>query len=254
MAFCFPVGDCCGCNMERGSYHSASGADGWLLVLASNSRCVSVLLHIGKTDKTKRGGKKQQLQYVFVLSLIGSVAYFFLMPIAEGSPFHTNFHYVCHFSIMVMGGLCYLQRDKLVCKWLWKDALAMLLSFVAYFVILKIGKGQCGIRYYSQILALVPLHTFVYYFYKMCSYSWCQRAFQTPILGRTLAIIAALTLEIYVVQFSVISNCFNYLFPLNILIVFVLTAFAAYLLKVLTSLFLAILSKEHLIWKEIVKV
>ncbi len=153
-----------------------------------------------------------------------------------------------------MGGLCYLQRDKLVCKWLWKDALAMLLSFVAYFVILKIGKGQCGIRYYSQILALVPLHTFVYYFYKMCSYSWCQRAFQTPILGRTLAIIAALTLEIYVVQFSVISNCFNYLFPLNILIVFVLTAFAAYLLKVLTSLFLAILSKEHLIWKEIVKV
>ena len=176
------------------------------------------------------------------------------MPIAEGSPFHTNFHYVCHFSIMVMGGLCYLQRDKLVCKWLWKDALAMLLSFVAYFVILKIGKGQCGIRYYSQILALVPLHTFVYYFYKMCSYSWCQRAFQTPILGRTLAIIAALTLEIYVVQFSVISNCFNYLFPLNILIVFVLIAFAAYLLKVLTSLFLAILSKEHLIWKEIVKV
>ena len=209
-----------------------------------------------KTDVLGRtgGGKYQQLQYMFVLSLIASVAFFFLMPIAEGSPFHTDLHYVCHFSIMVMGGLCYQQRDKLVCNGLWKDAIVMLLSFVAYFVILKIGKGQGGIRYYSQILALVPLHTFVYYFYKMCSYSWCQRAFQIPVLGRTLAIIAALTLEIYVVQFSIITNLFNQLFPLNIFIVFVLIVFAAYLLKVLTSLFLAILSKEHLAWKEIVEV
>lgn len=209
---------------------------------------------LAKPIKRIGGGNKQQLQYVFVLSLVGSVAFFFLMPIAEGSPFHTNFHYVCHFSIMVMGGLCYLQRDKLVCNGLWKDALAMVVFFVAYFVILKIGKGQCGIRYYSQVLALVPLHLFVYYFYKMCSYSWCQRAFQTPVFGRIIAIIAALTLEIYVVQFSIITNQFNQLFPLNILIVFVLIAFAAYLLKVLTSLFLAILSKEHLVWKEIVKV
>lgn len=209
---------------------------------------------LAKPIKRIGGGKKQQLQYVFVLSLIGSVAFFFLMPIAEGSPFHTNFHYVCHFSIMVMGGLCYMQRDKLVCNGLWKDVLVMLLSFGAYFVILKIGKGQSGIRYYSQILALVPLHTFVYYFYKMCSYSWCQRAFKTPVLGRTLAIIAALTLEIYVVQFSIITNHFNSLFPLNILIVFVLISFAAYLLKVLTSLFLAVLSKEHLVWRDIVKV
>lgn len=199
-------------------------------------------------------GGKNLLKYVFVLSLVVSVVFFFLMPIAAGSPFHTDFHYVCHFSIMVMGGLCYIQCDKLACKALWKDTLAMTLSFVLYFIILKIGKGQNGIRYHLQILALLPLHTFVYYFYKMCSYSWCQRVFQTRVLGRALAVIAAMTLEIYVVQFVMITNLFNHLFPLNILIVFVLISLAAYILKVLTSLFLAVLSKDHLIWKSIVKV
>ena len=60
MTLCVLVGNCCGCNMERGSYHSASGADGWLLVLASNSRCVSALLHI---DKTKGGERPRTSAY-----------------------------------------------------------------------------------------------------------------------------------------------------------------------------------------------
>ena len=43
-----------------------------------------------------------------------------------------------------------------------RDMLWMIVSFIAYFVILKIGKGAMGIRYYSQITALIPLHIVVY--------------------------------------------------------------------------------------------
>lgn len=46
---------------------------------------------------------------------------------------------------------------------------------------------------------------------------------------------------------------FNSLFPLNVLLVFAIIVLAAYLLKVMTSLFLAVLSKEDLEWKEIVR-
>ena len=74
----------------------------------------------------------------------------------------TYFHYVCHFSVMVMGGLCYSLRDKIKCMSITRDMLWMIVSFIAYFVILKIGKGAMGIRYYSQITALIPLHIFVY--------------------------------------------------------------------------------------------
>lgn len=165
----------------------------------------------------------------------------------------TYFHYVCHFSVMVMGGLCYLLRDKVKCSSIMRDMLWMIVSFIAYFVILKIGKGAMGIRYYSQITALIPLHTFVYYLYKVASYSWCDKAFHSIVLGRVMSWIAALTLEVYIVQFAFITNQFNSIFPLNVLLVFAIIVLAAYLLKVMTSLFLAVLSKEDLEWKEIVR-
>lgn len=191
---------------------------------------------------------------VFALSFLLTIVYFFLMPKAEGSPFHTSLHYVCHFSIMVLGGICYLLRDKICCNKLWRDMLWMVLSFVLYFLILKVGKGQLGIRYNLQILALIPLHTFVYYLYKVSSYSWCNCCFRKKFLGRTLSVVAALTLEIYIVQFTFITDSLNRLFPLNVVIVFGVIVLAAYVLKVLTSLFLALMSTEHLVWRELVKV
>ena len=145
---------------------------------------------------------------------------------ACGSPFHTSFHYVCHFSVMVMGGLCYLLRDKVKCSSIMRDMLWMIVSFIAYFVILKIGKGAMGIRYYSQITALIPLHIFVYYLYKVASYSWCKKAFCSMIVGKIMSWIAALTLEIYIVQFSFVTNQFNSLFPLNLLLVNLCITFA----------------------------
>lgn len=134
-----------------------------------------------------------------------------------------------------------------------RDMLWMIVSFIAYFVILKIGKGAMGIRYYSQITALIPLHTFVYYLYKVASYSWCDKVFHSKRVGKIMSWIAALTLEIYIVQFAFITNQFNSIFPLNVLLVFAIIVLAAYLLKVMTSLFLAVLSKEDLEWTEIVR-
>ena len=65
--------------------------------------------------------------------------------------------------------------------------------------------------------------------------------------------IAVFTLEIYIVQFAFMTNQFNSIFPFNVLLVFAIIVLAAYLLKVMTSLFLAVLSKEDLEWKEIVR-
>lgn len=191
---------------------------------------------------------------MFVLSFVLSVFYFFLMPKTNGSPFHTNLHFICHFSIMVMGGICYLTRDKICCNKLWRDLLWMLFSFVLYFLILKMGKGRNGVFYYLQIIALIPLHTFVYYLFKVSSYPWCNHCFHKKLLGRALSVIAALTLEIYIVQFTFITDSLNNLFPLNVVIVFSIISIVAYALKVLTSLFLAVMSTEHLVWRDIVKV
>ncbi len=215
--------------------------------------CYIVYYFLGRCESSM-GGKLKPMCIVFALSFLLTVIYFFLMPRAEGSPFHTSLHFVCHFSIMVMGGICYLMRDELCCNKFWRDILWMLLSFILYFLILKVGKGQVGGRYYLQIIALTPLHTFVYYLYRVASYPWCSHCFHKKILGRILSVVAALTLEIYIVQFTFISDSLNRLFPLNVAIIFGIICLAAYALNVLTSLFLAVMSTEHLVWREIVKI
>lgn len=176
------------------------------------------------------------------------------MPMAAGSPFHTDFHFVCHFSIMVMGAMAYSNRDKLVCKNLCKDFIGLIITFCLYFVLLAVGKGRADALYYVQVLALIPLHLFIYFAYKVASYKWAASLFQTKYVGNVLTFVANLTLEIYVVQFVIITNKFNMLFPLNTLIVFSLICLAAYGLKVMTSLFLAVMSKESLQWKNILAI
>lgn len=217
---------------------------------------VSYVLYylVCRLDLNFGGGKHRVFVSAFCLSILVSIVYFFVMPVAEASPFHTNFHFVCHFSVMMLGGMCCLMREKVVCKRLWKDTLYMLVSFVLYFLILKVGKGQVGIRYYLQVLALAPLHTFVFYLFKVSSYSWCGRCFQTKYVGRMLSVVAALTLEIYIVQFDVISNRLNSFFPLSVVIVFGVICIAAYFLKVLTSLFLFFLSTDRMVWKEMLRI
>lgn len=87
----------------------------------------------------------------------------------------------------------------------------------------------------------------------VASYPWCEKVFHSGVYGVVMSWIAALTLEIYIVQFAFITNHFNFIFPLNVLLVFVVIVLAAYILKVMTSVFLAILSKEDVDWREVVK-
>lgn len=196
------------------------------------------------------GGKMCILKCMFLVSIIISVIYFFYMPIAEGSPYHTNFHFVCHFSIMVLGGLVYLAKERIKTCNFRLDLFLCILSFVTYFAILKIGKGQEGVRYYLQILSLLPLHTFCYYMFKVANYDWTGKLFNIPYFGRICFIIASLTLEIYIVQFAIITDRFNSVFPISILLVFCMIVFVAYFLKIVTSVFLQIMSNDKFSFKK----
>ena len=109
-------------------------------------------------------------------------------------------------------------------------------------------------KYYFQIIGLLPLHLFTFYIYKVASYPWCTKLFQTSKLKWIFLVIANLTLEIYIVQFHIITDEFNTLFPLNTVIVFMLISISAYILKVITSLFLQFLSSVPFNLKEAIKI
>lgn len=136
---------------------------------------------------------------IFFLSLIFTIIFAVCLPQVKGSIFHSHFHYVCHFSIMLMGGLVYMKRDEIRFVSLRRDFALTILSFVLYFLLMKIGKGRDGILYYSQLTCLIPLHTFVFYLYKTASYKWCDKLFESKGIRWLFMIPAALTLEIYIV-------------------------------------------------------
>lgn len=191
---------------------------------------------------------------LMVSAVIASVVYFLFMPMADGSIFHTEFHYICHFSIMVMGGLVYLNKEHITRTSALRDCILTVVWFAIYFIILYIGKGKTDYRYYIQILGLLPLHLFVFYIYKFASHQWCKGLFQKPGLKWILIIISNLTLEIYIVQFHIITDKFNMLFPLNTIIVFALICMTAYFLKVITSLFIQFISPEPFDFRKAIKI
>lgn len=213
------------------------------------------ILYFWKSQYFYYGGGKICVQKIlFIFSIAASLLYFYFMPKATGSIFHTNLHFVCHFSIMIMGGMTYLYKDKIKIKSLWKDCLWAIFWFVLYFIILYVGKGKQDYKYYVQIVGLLPLHLFIFYAYKTASYHWCTTLFQSSRWKRILTTIASLTLEIYIVQFHIITDKFNRLFPLNTVIVFIFICITAYCLRVMTSLFLQFLSSAPFEFKNAIKI
>lgn len=235
----------------------------WKNLLIANNywflQCIAIyyiLFYIfGNLNISIMGGGKICVQKIlFMFSIVASLLYFHFMPKATGSIFHTNLHFVCHFSIMIMGGMTYLYKDKIKTKSLWKDCLWAIFWFVLYFIILYVGKGKQDYKYYFQIVGLLPLHLFIFYAYKTASYHWCTTLFQSSRWKRILTTIASLTLEIYIVQFHIITDKFNRLFPLNTVIVFIFICITAYCLRVMTSLFLQFLSSAPFEFKNAIKI
>ena len=72
-------------------------------------------------------------------------------------------------------------------------------------------------------------------------------------MGFIIKFIGGLCLEIYVVQHALFTTRMNHLFPLNLIIMFVIILLVAYILRCAARLFLQTFSKENYNWKEILR-
>jgi hypothetical protein len=76
-------------------------------------------------------------------------------------------------------------------------------------------------------------------------------------MGGIIYILSMLTLEIYLVQgiiISLIGDQLNFLFPLNLMLVFIIIAVAGYLLKILTKYISITLNNVNSNIKEVMKI
>ena len=189
---------------------------------------------------------------IFGSSIALSLVYFFVMPVTHLSIYQVSYHYICFLSIMFMGAYCalrYNRENKCNNKFSLGIALFLLCLFYTF---QAIGKGRTGLPYYISIISLLPLHGFIYYFYKTSMCDWVEKILQMNYVGKLIRFIAALTLEIYLVGFVLCITSLNDIFPFNIIIVFGIIVMVAYVVKVISNFVIQTFDKDPYHWKQMV--
>jgi len=184
---------------------------------------------------------KYLMQMLF-LSIILTSLYIYLSPKTGKSIFH-GFHYIIYFSSMLLGAFIGGSRKNITSTNLLFDSILGSISFLLYFIVMYFGKGKIDNWYYIQLLAVFPLLSFLYYSYKIVNCQWCATLANYKIWS-LVSIISALTYEIYIVQFIVITDVFNNWYPFNTIIVFTSILAAAYVLRIATNFFLQLFSNK----------
>lgn len=127
--------------------------------------------------------------------------------------------------------------------WGGNNDLSVIRSFSLFFVSIvmyyacmaayKLGPMYC----HFQMVSLIPLLTSIYFFFMFCSCRQVTRVFEKPLLGNFVYAVSALTLEIYLVQYALFTDAMNFMFPLNIPVMYLMIFAVAYVLKCLSQVF-----------------
>lgn len=201
---------------------------------------------------------KKSLCLIAIAGVICSISYFLLSPITAQSIYQTEFHFICFFSIFIMGGIIGLNHKQYNIK---KEnnnlhnLILCIMSLILFYLPQIIGKGENGLTYYIQILSILPLHTFIYYLYNLSNSKFSQYLVTYKYTGYIIRAIGSLTLEIYIVGFTVffIPLEINKIFPLNIPLIIISIFALAYILKILSKTFIQTFSSQAYNLKEIIK-
>lgn len=114
----------------------------------------------------------------------------------------------------------------------------------------KLGSVFC----HFQMVSLIPLLLAIYFFFMFCSCEKITKVFDKALWGNAVYFISGLTLEIYLVQYALFTDRMNFMFPLNIPIMYLMIFGVAYVLKVLSQSFSQIFGKEDITVKKLFKV
>lgn len=175
----------------------------------------------------------QHINKLFYFSIVPSIVVFFLLPVYKEAIYATPLRYVFFFNFMLLGAI--LAKRQTEQRNLAKDLIITIVCIILFYAIQFVGKGKSNYLYYIQIFSIIPLILFVYYFYQSVNKSIFNNFLDNTLFGKIIRFVAALCLEVYMVGALCITPDYNYLFPLNFIIVFMEILIISYIVKVLSN-------------------
>ena len=109
------------------------------------------------------------------------------------------------------------------------DILMAIVLITMYFALNYIVKRYNLLDF--QWIIFVPLAIFPYYAFKIFKRPTFTKCYYSRYSGKMIRIVSGLCLEIFLVQLPLITDKINFLFPLNLIVVFTLIVFVAYVIR-----------------------
>lgn len=194
------------------------------------------------------------LKMVFVFCALVSVAWYLVIDKPAGFNMYgvTYFKWCHYFLFMLLGAILgsHPIQEKVVLMW---DSLKLIGCIFFFYGILVAGRKWESV-YDMQIISLVPLLGVAYYFYRVCKSDTLKKMYSNRFTGSVIKTISSLCLEVYLVQGVLFTNRFNCIFPLNILIVFVMILCMAYILRCLAKWFSQTFRDGDYEWEKIFRI
>lgn len=225
-------------------FHSFILGGGWFV------NCIMiyyVILYI-----IKRWGLKYMRIIWWALSLIIIGAYYSLFRDNISLNFfwiygYNYYKWIFFFSTMLLGAQMGLHYERYIYNnWV----IPKLVGCSALWGIFPLLGGRFPILFSLQYLSILPLTGMVYYTYLLCCAPALDKLYHKKVSGQIIYILGSLCLESYLVQYSIITDKLNYLFPINVLVILLAILVAAYIVNFLASAFKATFEKEGYDWRE----
>ncbi len=193
------------------------------------------------------------LKWVFGIVALICIAWYFIMdrPTDYNMYGATYFKWGHYFLFMLLGAMMGISQRQWIFN-LKTDFIKLISNIFVYYAILFAG------RIYTlfselQIISLIPLLFIVYYFYKVCSSDTLKKWYTNRYIGWSIKFIGGLCLEIYLVQGVLFTENMNHIFPINILIMFIIIFAVAYLLRCGSRIFSQTFKDGEYDWKAVFK-
>lgn len=186
-----------------------------------------------------------KLQYIFIYSLIVIYAIFFCFYDFTNSGLiygGGTFRLIFFFIFMLEGAIIGKYYNKL--KYKSYHFILLIIFTILWFSSVYLLKNTN-----IQIISILFLIGMLYYLFNITTITFFKKKY----ISKIVFIISSLCLECYLVQKYIITDYFNYLFPINLLIISLITLVLAYLVKILTNIIDQTLSLNPYNWEKIFK-
>lgn len=196
---------------------------------------------------------KGKMLLISILVALGTAVWFYFDSQIEGFTIYSRHYYIrwlLFFVFMLFGAKIGISTDRIESKPL-ADMIKLILSIVIFY-----GLFLSGMRFKSlvvlQYFSFIPLLGIMYYLYKLGKSKVAERLYNSRGGYFFIRFVGGLCLEIYLVQAFLFTDKMNNIFPLNIIIMFIIIIVVAYLTKCFARFLAETFKDTPYDWKKIV--